>query len=55
MKAIHVKEKLDYIRKRGCVEAGYAEYLISFSYVDKGSDDIRMVYDRSPSWLNDFP
>jgi hypothetical protein len=46
-------QKLDKIWKRGYVEAGYVESLISFFDVEKGSDDIRMVYDGSASGLND--
>ena len=49
-----VKEKLDKIRQRGYVEAGRVESLISFFDVEKGSDDIRMVYDGSASGLNDL-
>jgi hypothetical protein len=53
-KTRQVKKKLDKIRKRGYVEAGYVESLISFFVVEKGSDDIRMVYDGSASGLNDL-
>jgi hypothetical protein len=53
-KTHQVKSKLDKIRKRGYVEAGYVESLISFSDVEKGSDDIRMVYDGSASGLDDL-
>jgi hypothetical protein len=53
IKKSQVKRKLDKIRERGYVEAGYVESLISFFDVDKGSDDIRMVYDGSSSGLND--
>jgi hypothetical protein len=35
-----VLKKLDKIRKRGYVEAGYVESLIVFFDVEKGSDDI---------------
>jgi hypothetical protein len=49
-----VKEKLDKIRQRGYVEAGRVESLISFFDVEKGSDDIRMVYDGSASGLNEL-
>jgi hypothetical protein len=42
VKKTQVLQKLDKIRKRGYVEAGYVESLISFLDVEKGSDDIRM-------------
>jgi hypothetical protein len=53
VKKTQVLRKLDNIRKRGYVEAGYMELLISFFDAEKGSDDIRMVYDGSASGLND--
>jgi hypothetical protein len=54
VKKSQVLRKLNKIRKRGYVEAGYVESLISFFDVEKGSDDIRMVYDGSASGLNDL-
>jgi hypothetical protein len=53
VKKTQVLRKLDNIWKRGYVEAGYMELLISFFDAEKGSDDIRMVYDGSASGLND--
>jgi hypothetical protein len=47
-----VMEKLDTIRFKGYVEAGYVESLIAFFDVPKGSSDIRMVYDGTASGLN---
>jgi hypothetical protein len=49
VKKTQVLRKLDKMRTRGYVEAGYVELLISFFDVEKGSDDIRMVYDGSAS------
>ena len=48
-----VMAKLADIRKKGYVEAGQVESLISFFDVEKGKDDIRMVYDGTKSGLND--
>ena len=47
-----VMAKLADIRKKGYVEAGQVESLISFFDVDKGLDDIRMVYNGTQSGLN---
>ena len=48
-----MREKLDVIRKKGYVEKGTINSLMSFFDVPKGHDDIRMVYDGSKSGLND--
>ena len=48
-----VLEKLADIRRKGYVEAGKVESLISFFEVPKGESDIRMVYDGTKSGLND--
>jgi len=47
-----VMAKLADIQKKGYVEAGQVESLISFFDVDKAKDHIRMVYGRSKSGLN---
>ena len=48
-----VMAKLADIRKKGYVEVGQVESLISFFDVAKGKEDIRMVYDGTKSGLND--
>lgn len=48
-----VREKLEEIRRKGYVEEGVIDALIAFFEVDKGKDDIRMVYDGTKSGLND--
>ncbi len=48
-----VMAKLADIQKNSYVEAGQVEPLISFFDLDKGLDDIWMVYNGTQSKLND--
>jgi len=48
-----VKEKLEIIREKGYVAPGKVTALMFFFDVQKGTDDIRMVYDGTASGLND--
>jgi hypothetical protein len=47
-----VKEKLAKVRKRGYIAPGFVESLTAFFEVEKGEDDIRLVYDGSVSGIN---
>jgi hypothetical protein len=47
-----VIEKLGKVRERGYISPGLVESLTSFFEVEKGDDDIRLVYDGSVSGLN---
>lgn len=48
-----MKAKLQLVRDRRYVDAGFVQSLTSFFAVPKGDDDIRMVYDGTKSGLND--
>jgi hypothetical protein len=48
-----VIQKLKKVRERRYIAEGYVVSLTSFFPVEKGDDDIRMVYDGSVSGLND--
>jgi len=48
-----IKEKLEVIREKGYVAPGIVTALMFFFDVQKGTDDIRMVYDGTASGLND--
>jgi hypothetical protein len=47
-----VKEKLAKLWERRCIAPGFVESLTAFFEVEKGDDDIRLVYDGSVSGLN---
>ena len=51
--AEQILQKLSDVRAKGYVEAGVVKSLITFFHVDKGQDDIRMVYDGTKSGLNE--
>jgi hypothetical protein len=48
-----VREKLQKVREQGYITAGKVKALTAFFYVQKGEDDIRVVYDGSVSGLNE--
>jgi hypothetical protein len=50
---IKMKEKLSKVRKRKYISKGPVRSLINCFAVEKGSEDIRLVYDGSKSGLND--
>jgi hypothetical protein len=47
-----VIEKLAKVKKRGYISPGMVELLTAFFEVEKGDDNIRLVYDGLVSGLN---
>ena len=50
---VNMKEKLGKVTKQKYISKGVVRSLINCFAVEKGSDDIRLVYDRTKSKLND--